>query len=509
MKQKQPPVWWLILLLAILKFLLPFLLRSPVYELQRDEFLYFMQGQHPALGYLENPPLLSWMATISSWLGGGENWVRFWPSLIGAFTLIFTCLITAELGGRTFAQLLAGIAITTGAFLRTHALFQPNILDILSWTSSVYFLLCFLRSQQTSQLIALAISLSLGFYGKYSIAFFAAALFIALLISAQRKILFQKRVYMALLLAVVIILPNIYWQYLHNWPLVHHMEELRETQLKYVNKMDFIKEQFLMTLPVLFVWIGGLIWLLKNAAWRFLGYTYFFVILLLILGSGKSYYALGIYPMLFAAGAVAWQQWTVKLKWLQPVLMIIIIGMTRLILPMALPIYEPTKLAAVYKKYNIKHKWEDQQEHPLPQDFADMLGWKELTAKAASFFNSLPDSVKNNTNIYCGNYGQAGALQFYEKDELFKKKVMSFNGSFLLWIPGNIRFKNLLLISEQMPGNDEELFQHFKRTTLVDSVTNTYSRQLGNKIIFYEQADEKANELFYTAFMKKKKLFSR
>ncbi|CAN5836483.1 glycosyltransferase family 39 protein [soil metagenome] len=509
MKEKQSPIWWLIILLAIVKFILPFVLKSPVYELQRDEFLYYMQGQHPALGYLENPPLLSYLATISSWMGGTAYGVSFWPSLIGAFTLILTCLLTAELGGKFFAQLLAGIAICTGAFLRTHALFQPNILDVFFWTSSIYFLMLFLRSQQTSHLIMLTISLALGFYGKYSIAFFAAALLIALLMSAQRKMLFQKSVYAAILVALVIILPNIYWQYIHNWPLVNHLEELRETQLKYVNKMDFIKDQFLMTLPVLFVWLGGLIWLFKNKELRFLGYTYLFVIALLITGSGKSYYALGIYPMLFAAGAVAWQQWTTKLKWLQSVLVLIILGFTRLILPMALPIYEPAKLAAVYKKYNIKHKWEDQQEHPLPQDFADMLGWKELSGKAESFFNGLPDSVKNNTIIYCGNYGQAGALQFYGKDELFKKKVISFNGSFLMWIPNNFPFKNLLLVTEQTPGSDQELFQHFQQTTLIDSVTDGYSRQLGNKIIFYQHADEKANQLANDALQQKKKLFSR
>ena len=509
MKQKQNPVWWLIILLAIIKFILPFLLQSSVYELQRDEFLYYQQGQHLALGYLENPPLLSYMAAISSWLGGTEHWIRFWPSLIGALSIITTCLLTAELGGKFFAQLLAGISIMTGAFLRTHALFQPNILDVFFWTLSIYFLIRFLRSQQTSHLIALAISLALGFWGKYSIAFLAAALLLALLISTQRKILFQKGIYAALLLSVIIILPNVYWQYTHNWPLVYHLEELRETQLKFINPVDFIKEQFLMTLPVLFVWIAGLIWVFKNKELRFLGFTYIFVITLLILGSGKSYYSLGIYPVLFAAGAVAWQQWTVKLRWLQTVLIMIIVVMTYLILPMALPIHEPAKLAAVYKKYGIKHKWEDQQEHPLPQDFADMLGWKELSAKTKLFFNGLPDSSKNNTIIYCGNYGQAGALQFYGKDENFKKKIISFNGSFLLWIPKDLHFNNILLVDEDIPDSTYELFQHFERSTLVDSVTDPYSRQLGNKIIFFEHADEKAIQLANARLAKKQKLFSR
>ncbi len=509
MNQKQFPIWWLIILLAIVKFVLPFLLQSPVYELQRDEYLYYQQGQHLALGYLENPPLLSYLATISSWFGGTEYSVRCWPSLIGAATLIITCLVTAELGGKFFAQLLAGLSLLTGSFLRVHALFQPNSLDIFFWTISLYFLIRFLRSQQTNHLIAFAISIALGFWSKYSIAFFGASLLLGLLLTRQREILFQKRTYAALLVTLLIILPNIYWQYAHNWPLIHHMEELRETQLKYISRADFIKNQFLMMLPVVFVWIAGLIWVFKSKELRFLGFTYVFVITLLMLGSGKSYYALGIYPVLFAAGAVAWQQWTNKLKWLRFAFILIILGFTYLILPLALAIYEPAKLAALHEKYGEKHKWEDLKEHPLPQDFADMLGWKELTLKTENFFNSLPDSTKRNTIIYCRNYGQTGSLQFYGKGEDFKKRTIGDNGSFLLWIPAGLNFKHLIFVGHDMPEADDEVFQHFEKSTLIDSVTNIYSRQLGDKIIFFEHADDKAAKLAREGLSEERKKFNR
>src|SRR5882672_4493700 len=132
--------WAIIFFLAVLKFILPFVLQSQAYELQRDEYLYFQQGQHLALGYMENPPMLTWLAAISSMLGGSEFWIKFWPSFIGAGTLVVTCLITAEFGGRVFAQLIAGLSIIGGAFLRVHSLFQPNVLDIFFWTLSLYYL---------------------------------------------------------------------------------------------------------------------------------------------------------------------------------------------------------------------------------------------------------------------------------------------------------------------------------------------------------------------------------
>ena len=63
----------------------------------------------------------------------------------------------------------------------------------------------------------------------------------------------------------------------------------------------------------------------------------------------------------------------------------LIVVLTLPFIPLLLPVWKPDKLAAFYKKNGVDKigllKWEDQRDHPLPQDFADMLGWKELTGK--------------------------------------------------------------------------------------------------------------------------------
>ncbi|MBC7872818.1 MAG: hypothetical protein H7Y01_02420 [Ferruginibacter sp.] len=155
----------------------------------------------------------------------------------------------------------------------------------------------------------------------------------------------------------------------------------------------------------------------------------------------------------------------------------------------------------------MKHKWEDQKNHSLPQDFADMLGWKELTGKTESFFNSLPESTKKNTVIYCRHYGQAGSLKFYGKDGSFKNKVITDNGSFLLWIPERLTMEHLIFIGRQMPGRDDEVFQHFEKVTVIDSVTNTFSRQFSDKIIFFENIDSAGLRLAITGLNELKKQF--
>jgi hypothetical protein len=461
---------------------------------------------------LLNPPLLSYLGMISGWLGGSVFWVKFWPSLLGSLTLVVTCLLAAEFGGKRFAQFVAGLCIITGAFLRTHALFQPNVLDIFFWTLFIYFITRYINSGKTKFLWCFCGSLALGFLSKYSLVFVAGSLIITLFLSNHRKLFAEKKFYFAALVALLIILPNAWWQYSHNWPLLHHMQELQETQLKYLSPGDFIKDQLLFFLPAVFVWITGLVWLFKKRQWRFLFFTYFLVIIFLLLGRGKSYYALGIYPMLLAAGAVALEKWSAPRTGFRYAMVVFMIGITIPLIPLLLPVWKPDTLAAFYKKHRIDKlgllKWEDQQDHALPQDFADMLGWKELAQKTENFFNSLPIPEQTNTIIYCRNYGQAGALSYYGSD-YFSQHVITDNGSFLLWIPGRLSFDNLVFVGREMPEKDDAVFQHFQKITVIDSVTNAISRQYGDKIIFFEKIDSTGLRLATEGLKELKKKFQR
>jgi len=514
MIQPTAPNKTVIGLLALLKFLIPFLLIHPAFELQRDEYLYYRQGQHLDLGYLENPPLLSYLGYISSWFGDKEGLVRFWPAFIGALTVTVTCLITARLGGKAFAQFLAGFGVITGAFLRIHILFQPNILDIFSWTCSLYFLVRFIQSDSQKDFFWMSVCLALGWWSKYSIVFIMASIFIGLLLTKQRNVLLQKNTYKAVGIALLIILPNVWWQYAHRWPLIHHMQELRETQLVYMNPMDFIKDQLLLLFPALLIWIAGLIWFFRNSKYRIFGWIYLSVILLLIFGSGKNYYALGVYPVLLAAGSTVWERIFSVRKWMRYILAAFVVGLTIPLLPIGLPMKSPEKLAAFYKEKSIDKlgqlKWEDQRDHELPQDFADMLGWKELSEKAEKAFDTgLPDTAKCCTIIFCRNYGQAGALKFYSRFKNFTSRVISDNGSFLLWIPDSINFKHLLFIGHNLPGKDDEVFQHFENYYIMDSVTNPLSRQYGDKLIFFRNIDSMGLKLAQDGLKMDKSRFIR
>jgi 4-amino-4-deoxy-L-arabinose transferase-like glycosyltransferase len=155
-------------------------------------------------------------------LGGSFFWIKFWPGLFGALTLIVTASIAKELGGKLFARFIAGLGILFSAYMRIHFLFQPNFPEIFFWTLSAYYLIRYINTQQNKYLYLLVFALALGWWSKYSVLFFSVSTVLSILFTKHRTILTKKHFWLATLLGIIFILPNIFWQYFHKFPLIRH-----------------------------------------------------------------------------------------------------------------------------------------------------------------------------------------------------------------------------------------------------------------------------------------------
>jgi hypothetical protein len=488
--------------LALIKFILPFFLQNHYYEPHRDEFLYLAEAHHMAWGYMEIPPFLSVFAWITNFFGTGMFWLKFWPSLFGAFTFFITGKIIISFGGKSLSLFLGFLPFIFGAYLRVHFLFQPNFLEIFFWTMIAYSILRFIQTQKNSWLYVFGISAGLGMLSKYSVAFFIISMILGLLITRNRKIFLNKHLYISSLVAFLIFLPNLVWQYQHHFPVIVHMKELHQFQLQYVKPSGFLADQILMNFPCVFIWIAGLYFTVfkEKGKYRVFAWAYMFVILILLYFQGKSYYALGVYPVLLAFGAVHLERFVKQHSraWKYAFIIIsFVLGIP--LVPLLLPTWKPEKLATYYEAMHLDKtgllQWEDLKNHPLPQDFADMLGWKEMTTKTAEAYNTLSDDEKKHTLIFADNYGEAGALNYYGKNYDLPE-TYSDNASFLYWLPDNLHIGNLILITDDKEEMQHSFLKDFSSVTLSDSITQKYAREKGSLIIILKGANEKMNQMF-------------
>jgi hypothetical protein len=491
MRQK----YLLLYLLALLKLVLPFFLQNGAYEPHRDEFLYLAEGRHMAWGYMEVPPLLSVFAWLTNLFGGGFFWIKFWPSLFGALTYLVVGRMVLAFGGRSFALLLSFLPFVFGAYLRTNYLFQPNSLEVFFWTLLAYALVRYVQSNDARSerwLWLAGIAAGLGMLSKYTVLFFAAGLIGGLLLTPQRRLLRNRHSLYALAIAFLLFLPNLLWQWRHGFPVVYHMNELQRTQLQYISPVTFFTEQLLFNLAVIYIWIHGLVFVgfsRDGRPYRFIGWAFVILLGLLALCHAKGYYSLGVYPILFGFGAVRLERLMVKRRYFLRYVMVAgsLVGGYAFIM-IGLPVMPPQQLAEHYAKTGLARsagalRWEDLKDHPLPQDFADMLSWKEMTRKVAAVYATLDAGEKSQTLLFCDNYGQAGAVNYY--GPLYGlPPAYSANASFVYWMPADyFHYNVLLLVTDDQQEMQHPFIHEFASAKLMDSITNPYAREYGSLIL--------------------------
>jgi len=483
----------------IAKFIIQYAIINPEYELHRDEYLHLDQGSHLAWGYLSVPPVTSWISYFITLLGNGVFWIKFFPALFGALTIVVVWKTIEVLNGSLFALVSGATAVLLSVLLRINMLYQPNSLDILLWTTFYFVMVRYIQDEHPKWLYTAAVIFALGFLNKYNFVFLLLGLFPAVLLTQHRKLFVTRHFYYAILLGGILVLPNLVWQYRNHFPVFHHLNELARTQLVNVNRTDFLKEQIIFFIGSLYVIIAALIALLINKQYkkyRIFLWAFIFTLLLYVYLKAKGYYAIGLYPFLIAIGSVylgnilkdGWK------KYLQPVAIIIPIIIAVPIFKVAFPNKSPQDIEQHPERYKALGllRWEDGKDHALPQDFADMQGWKELAIKVENIYSRLPSPEQ--TLILCDNYGEAGAINYYVHNKNIK--AVSFNADYINWFDLSKQINNLIRVKmEEYQATELEKTQpYFETGIAADSITNTFAREYGTTIFVFTNAKIDVNE---------------
>ncbi len=491
------PAWVLYIATAALAAQL---LTSNRYGIFRDELYYLDCANHLAWGYVDQPPLIALIAWLERHLTGDSLLsLRFLPAVAGALTVWLAGKMSRALGGCRYAQILAalGVLFSLGYLAFFHWL-TMNAFEPPLWTACAYIVLRIVQTGNQKLWLWFGLLAGIGLEVKYGVLFFGFGVFIGLILTQERKAFTKPWVWLGAGIALLVWLPNLIWNFAHHWPFLELMHNVRQSGRDVaLSPVGFIIDQTLFMNPATApIWMSGLVWLFfgkhqspaapaerdpapytaGRRRYRILGWTFLVMMVTFIVLKGKAYYLWPGFPMLFAAGGVAIDRLLDRIpgRWARAAYGALFVLGGALFVPMTLPVLSPQGFMDYVKAMHIPiPQVEHQPLGPLGQQgYADMFGWKEMAEETARAYNALPPDVRSKTAIAGGNYGDAGAIDFYGP-ALGLPAAISAHQSYWFWGPRNYTGESLLLLNSP-PEQVKEICDQWK---VVGHVEHPFSRE--------------------------------
>ena len=471
------PTWPLILTFAAIKFAVA-LYASGYYHYFRDELYYIACGHHLDWGFVDHPPLVALYARFGELFGGSLRGFRLLATIAGTLRIVLTGVLAARLGGNRVAQALACTAVLLAPIcLAIDSILSMNAIEHVLWLACILIVVEIANGASEKWWLAFGALAGLGLQNKHSMLFLGFAIAVAVVLTPLRRSLVRPWIWLGGALALLIFLPNLVWQVQHDYPTLELLRNVKETGKNIVlAPLPFMIQQGMMLSPFSApLWIAGLVFLLLSPRYRALGIVYLVLLVTFIKLEAKDYYVAPIYPLLFAAGAV-WLS-SRRALWIPAMALIVVGGF--IAVPLALPLLPPAKYLAFQRALGIKPQAaEVSHTSEMPQIFSDQFGWEEMVAKVARYYHSLPEDERKKTVIYCGNYGQAGAIDFYGR-KYGLPRAISGHQNYFLWGTHGATGESIILIGDDP---DAEMWESLR---VVDHSYHPYAMPEENRPIHH------------------------
>ncbi|HXN73167.1 MAG TPA: glycosyltransferase family 39 protein [Candidatus Acidoferrales bacterium] len=451
------------------------------YGFFRDELYYMACGEHLAWGYVDQPPLIALIAWFARHVFGNSLFaVRFLPALAGAAVVFLTGWIAREFGGGPFAQFLAAMAMLFApAYLAFDSFLSMNAFEPLFWVLCAWIAVRIVKGAWPKLWLAFGAIAGLGLENKHTILVFGFAIVAALLISGEGRLFYSKWFWIGGVIAFAMFLPNLIWEARNGWPQILVVRNGQEFKNIEKAPLRFLADQILFLQPIeLPVWLAGLVWFFaapEGKRFRFLGWAYFIVMTVFIVLHGKSYYPLPIYPILIASGGVALEKvffGARRRRWMAWAYCALIVIAQLITVPFGVPVL-PVDTFIRYSQvlpYARGMRTERDPVVALPQLYADMFGWDNMASTVAHVYDGLPEMERSGCAILAGNYGEAGAIDYYGP-KLGLPKAISGHNNYFLWGPRNYSGDCVIVFGE----NADRYAQLFGEAQLVATITDEYA----------------------------------
>ncbi len=189
-------------------------------ELTFDEVYYTLWSRWLSFGYLDHPPMVALLIRASTTLfGGSELGVRALSlGLVGAMPALIA-FIAWRLFRSAETAALAGLMWIAMPLVVVGAVFvTPDAPLVVFWTLGLAALVELWRTRDARWLIALCAALGLALQSKFTAAFFAAGVLLALMTTPSlRRWLASPALFAGLAVALMIFAPFVVWNAAHDW----------------------------------------------------------------------------------------------------------------------------------------------------------------------------------------------------------------------------------------------------------------------------------------------------
>lgn len=466
--------------LVVLRLALPLLLIHPAWEFHRDEFLYFAMGDHLEWFRMQFPPLIAVVARISRGVFGDAVWAARVPAALAGASLLGVLLwLARRLGGGAWSLIVIALGtVAAPVFLRPSVLMHPVIFDQL-WATLAFAALVLSAVERAPRWwVLVGFAFGLGALTKFSVAFYILAAGAATLgIPALRVQLATRRPWVAAAIALLIAVPSLAGQVAHDWPFLQQMQALRGQQLERVTAAAFLTQQPLMLGgAALIVPLGVVAAVRGDRASQVTLLLLASIVALMLVLHGKEYYAGPAYPVVLVTGAV-WLDRQRRaeprgasvrvVQWGLPPLVVV---MALLALPLGVPLLAPAAMARYASAIGVSAAVRTNQGDvlPLPQDYADMLGWRAQAAAVGKALHALTPEEQRDVLLVGSNYGEAGALAMY-RERFGLPYPVSVAGDFHAWgtygHSGNV---SLLIDGPEGRARFERLFSDVREVERIE-----------------------------------------
>jgi hypothetical protein len=460
------------------------------YGFFRDELYYIACGKHLAAGYVDQPPLIAVIARLSGLLLGSSLFsVRSTPALAGACLILLTGWMTRELGGDRFAQGMAGLSVMLAqAHLAFGSFFSMNAFEPLFWMGCACILIRILNGGDERLWLLVGAVAGVGLLNKHTTLLFGFALAVGLLLTREREQLRSKWFWLGGLLALAIFLPNLIWEAQHHWPQIEVVRNAQKFKNSPVGPLQFLGEQVLflnpIALPVLAAGLGWLFLTERGKRFRCLGWAFLIVVAVVMALQGKTYYPWPAYPMLIAAGGaglgvvLSGPRW----KWLKVAYPTVLVVSGIAMLPYGVPVLPVQAFLRYEDAIPLARsvKTERDSDGRMPQLYADMFGWESMAATVARVYHSLPPAEQAHCAILAGNYGEAGAIDFFGPRYGLPKAISGHN-NYYLWGPRGYTGEVVILFGERA----ERVKRMFGEVEQAATISDPYAVRVENDLPVY------------------------